>query len=643
MCGIAGLLNNNGWTRDATEEVIRAMTAPLAHRGPDDTGVWVRHEAGVALGHRRLSIIDLSREGHQPMSSSDGRYVIVYNGEVYNFPAISKELAELGHVFRGHSDTEVILATILEFGLEQAVTRFIGMFALALWDSSAEELFLVRDRLGIKPLYWGHSQGWFLFASELKSFRQIPGFKAEINGQALHDYMRLGFIPAPGTIYENVFKLEPGTILKVRRGAKPAITYFWRMEDVVRGAGDRISVDDETDAITAMEQLIAAAVKDRMIADVPLGTFLSGGIDSATITALMQHQSKVPVRTFTVGFKEGKFNEAHFAGRIAAHLGTDHTEIYVSSRDALDVIPGIPDIYDEPFADSSQLPTYLISKLARQHVTVILSGDGGDEVFAGYKRYLNARRLLKYTSIAGAGHRKLLAGIITASLSAVLDRIPSSLPGLSGITSVRSKLERLARILESTDTIGYRHFLKHWQASDKIVLDNNGGSEPDWHKRLPPELTDLVEQMQYLDTINYLPEDILTKVDRASMAVSLEVRVPLLDHRVVEQAWTLPLAMKIRDGRGKWIVRQILRKYIPMDLVERRKMGFTVPVSHWLRGPLRDWGESLLEEQKLREQGLLNHELIRTRWVEHLKGRRNWPFLLWTVLMFQAWYERWMH
>jgi len=589
-----------------------------------------------------LSVIDLSREGHQPMSSSDGRYVIVYNGEVYNFPALSKGLSELGHVFRGHCDTEVILAAIREFGLEQAVKRFIGMFAIALWDSATQELFLVRDRLGIKPLYWSHTQGLFLFASELKSFRPVPGFNAEINRQALRDYMRLGFIPATASIYAGVCKLEPGTILKIRRGSEPEITSYWRMEDVSRGPDHRIGINEEADAVDSTEQVIATAVKDRMIADVPLGTFLSGGIDSSTITALMQQQSSIPVRTFTVGFKEGKFNEALYARRIAAHLGTDHTELYVSPQDALDIIPAVPDIYDEPFADSSQLPTYLISKLARQHVTVILSGDGGDEVFAGYKRYLNARRLLRYTNMTGSVTAKLSARIITTALSSVLDRLPATAPGLAGITNVRTKLERLAKTLESGEMIGYQDFLKHWQPSDRIVLDGKGGNETDWQQLIPQELSDLVEQMQYLDTISYLPEDILTKVDRASMSVSLEVRVPLLDHRVVEQAWTLPLAMKIRDGRGKWILRQILHKYVPKELVERPKMGFTVPISRWLRGPLRDWGEALLEEKRLREQGLLNHELIRMRWTDHQTGLRNWPFHLWTVLMFQAWHERWM-
>ena len=642
MCGIAGVLNNKGWSHDTTQEVVRAMTATLAHRGPDDSGVWIRQDAGIALGHQRLSIIDLSREGHQPMQSSDGRYVIVYNGEVYNFPAISKDLATLGYQFRGHSDTEIVLASIREFGLEQAVNRFTGMFAFALWDSARGELFLVRDRLGIKPLYWCHTPDLFLFASELKAIRAVREFRPEINTHALHDFMRFGFIPAPGTIYKRVYKLEPGTILKMRTGADPETASYWHMKDVVRGTDNRVSVKDEAGMIESTEQVIAAAVRDRMIADVPLGAFLSGGIDSSTITALMQKQSDVPVRTFTIGFREGKFNEAHYAARIAAHLGTDHSELFVSPRDALDVIPDIPDIYDEPFADSSQLPTYLISKLARQHVTVILSGDGGDEVFAGYKRYLNARRLLRYSTFAGPGIRKILAGIISTSSSIILDHIPASVPGLSGITSTRSKLDRLAWILASDKPVGYEHFLKHWRTLDNIVLNRNDSSESDWLTRLPPQLSDPVEQMQYLDTINYLPEDILTKVDRASMAVSLEVRVPLLDHRVVEHAWTLPPAMKIRDSRGKWILRQILNKYVPGNLVERRKMGFTVPVSHWLRGPLRDWAESLLDEYKLREQGLLNTGPIRARWTEHRSGQRNWPFHLWTVLMFQSWHERWM-
>lgn len=643
MCGIVGLFQPEpSRGADETRHVLQSMTDTLRHRGPDDAGVWVDDRGVIALGHRRLSILDLSREGRQPMRSACGRYVVTYNGEIYNFAALRDELETLGHAFRGHSDTEVMLAAVSRWGLDQALSRFNGMFAFALWDRGTGRLHLVRDRLGEKPLYYGWCGRTFLFASELKALEAHPQFKNDINRNALALFMRHNCVPAPYSIYEGVFKLPPGMMLTLSerlQGSVPEPVPYWSAKEAAeRGAADPFT-GSEDEAVCRLEALLLEAVKLRMVADVPLGAFLSGGIDSSTVVALMQAQSDRPVKTFTIGFHEAQYDEAVYARKVAGHLGTDHTELYVTPRQALDVIPRLPTLYDEPFADSSQIPTFLVSELARQHVTVSLSGDGGDELFAGYNRYVWGRSLWRKIGWMPMGLRRGVAKGITAlspmSWGAVFDRFGPVLPA---VQSPGDKLHKLAELLgvEDPDAL-YAGLASHWKQPTQVVI---GAIEPPTLLTDRPRwarLDDCALRMMFLDLATYLPDDILVKLDRASMAVSLEARVPLLDHRVAEFAWRLPVAMKIRGGQGKWALRQVLKKYLPLELVDRHKMGFGVPIDSWLRGPLRDWAEDLLDERRLDKDGFFNPRPIREKWAEHLSGRRNWQHHLWDVLMFQAW------
>ncbi len=613
----------------------------MEHRGPDGHDVWIDSEAGIALVHRRLAIVDLSPAGHQPMHSADGRYVISYNGEVYSHLEIRTDIEATGHQFRGHSDTEVIVEAVARYGVAATAARLIGMFAFAIWDKQDRTLTLVRDRLGIKPVYWTNTNGLFAFASELKALRQHPGWTPRIKPEAVASFMRHNYIPAPHTIYEGVFKLEPGTILTLPWGGQPKLEKFWDARKVaIEGIRNPLK---ETDAALTdrLEALLIDAIGKRMMADVPLGAFLSGGIDSSTVVALMKAANTGPVKTFSIGFEQAAFNEAPHAAAIARHLGTDHTELTVTSREALDVVPKLADMFDEPFADSSQIPTYLVSAMTRQHVTVALSGDGGDELFAGYNRYQLASRSWRMLSLMPQFARNSVAAALTSQPTERWDKLSALLPRRLTPPQLGDKVHKIASVFQLNDADAlYRRLVSHWEP-DRLMT---GAAETRgilWDDSVRKDLPDLLDRMQFLDLVTYLPDDILTKVDRCSMAVALEARVPLLDHRVVELAWRLPHSAKIRGGVTKWLLRQVLYRHVPQELVERPKMGFGVPLAEWLRGPLRDWAEDLLSEKRLADTGLFDVALVRRYWSEHLSGQRNWQYLLWDLLMFESWRERW--
>jgi asparagine synthase (glutamine-hydrolysing) len=624
------------------QQQVQQMSETLLHRGPDDGGTWVDAEVGIALGHRRLSILDLSPEGHQPMHSACGRYVIVFNGEIYNFLELRRELEALGHRFRGRSDTEVMLASFSQWGLERAVQRFNGMFAFALWNCQERILHLGRDRLGEKPLYYGCIGETFLFGSELKALKAHPKFQAEINRDALALFVRHNCIPAPYSIYQGIYKLPPGTVLTWKGFGDLTTLPYWSAREVVEFGTSKPFVGSDSEAIAKLETLLQDAVALRMAADVPLGAFLSGGIDSSTVVALMQTQSTRPVKTFSIGFYEDAYNEAKDAKAVAQHLGTDHTELYVAPEEAIAVIPKLPTLYDEPFSDSSQIPTFLVSQLAKQRVTVSLSGDGGDELFGGYNRYFWGRSIWQKIGWMPQNLREVAAHALTILSPQIWNQLFTSfgllLPPVLRQRNPGDKLHKLAEILavDSPDTM-YKGLVSHWKEPESLVLGSlepfTTLTDPQKWARLP----DFTQRMMFLDTVTYLPDDILVKVDRASMGVSLEARVPFLDHRLVEFVWQIPLEMKIRNGQGKWLLRQVLYKYVPQKLIERPKMGFGIPIDQWLRGPLRDWAEALLDEKRLREQGFFNPQPIREKWMEHLSGDRNWQYYLWDILMFQAW------
>ena len=643
MCGIAGMIDRRGATSQETlQEIGRAMADSLLHRGPDAGGVWADAAGGVTLGHRRLAIIDLTPGGAQPMSSGDERYVISYNGEVFNFLELRAELEEEGVRFRGASDTEVILEGAARWGLAATVKRLIGMFVFAIWDRQTRTISLVRDRLGIKPLYYLANERLFAFGSELKAFRACPGATRTLDRDALAAYLRFAYIPQPHSIYREIRKLPPGHILTLAPGKGPVLEAFWDMRSVaIEGVGKWSHAPDEREAVDHLDALLRDAVKRRMIADVPLGAFLSGGIDSSTVVALMQAQSNRPVRTFSIGFREQNYDEAGHAKAVAKHLGTDHTELYVEPGHAFDVIPRLPDWYDEPFADSSQIPTFLVAEMTRRHVTVALSGDGGDELFTGYNRYFWAEAIWRRIGRIPATMRHVGAGALRTLAPSTWDRLFALLPPRVRPPQAGDKLHKLAGMLGGAgpDAI-YRRLVSYWEPETIAV----GGSEPAsilTEAGVARDVPSFTARMQFLDTVTYLPDDILTKVDRATMAVSLEGRVPLLDHRVVEYAWTLPLSLKVRNGQGKWALRQVLDRYVPAALVDRPKMGFGVPIDSWLRGPLRGWADELLSPHALKADGLLRPEPITAMWQDHLSGRRNWHGPLWVILMFQAWHKRW--
>ena len=640
MCGIAGIIQFNGRRgRRDIQFTIDAMTDALEHRGPNLRGTWVYREWGVGLGHRRLAIRDLSPTGHQPMVSSCGRYVMVYNGEVYSHKEIGLDLEARGRRLRGSSDTEVILEACAEWGVEPTVRRLIGMFAFALFDRETGETYLVRDRLGIKPVYWGLHEGQFIFGSELKALRAADGWSPRLDRNALAAFMRHNYIPAPHSIYQGVQKLEPGCILKIGRDGVPEISRFWHLRSMVEQGIASLSQASDQEILHELDGLLRDAVQRRMVADVPLGALLSGGIDSSLVTALMTEQSDRPINTFSIGFPEQEFNEAPYARAIAKYLGTHHTELYVESGHALDLVESLPYYYGEPFADSSQIPTLMVCKLTKKHVTVVLSGDGGDELFAGYNRYALGLDMWAKVGLAPYPVRRLLSRVLLGQPTDRLDALGRLLPSRWRLPQLGNKLHKFAHaVLLDDPDVFYRRMLSHWTEPDDLVI---GGHEPKgilWDESVARTIPNFLDYMQFLDTATYLPDDILTKVDRASMSVSLEARMPLLDHRIVELAWRMPRRMKLRDGQSKWALRQVLYQRVPRQLIERSKMGFGVPLDQWLRGPLRKWAENLLDEQRLERQGLFVVRPIRERWQAHLEGR-NWGYLLWDVLMAQAWIE----
>ena len=650
MCGIAGLL---GYRTSSMETVLRAMGETIATRGPDDSGLFIDAEAGLGLVHRRLSVLDLSPAGHQPMSSVCGRFVIIFNGEIYNHGELRAQLEEEGIVcpWRGHSDTETLLAAVVAWGLKKTLVRAVGMFALALWDRQEKCLLLARDRLGEKPLYYGWVGSAIVFASELKVLKAIPGFCGEIDRGALSLFMRHNYVPAPYSIYRHIFKLTPGCWMALRpanveRKKMPSTQAYWSIRQVAEsGSQDRRQFASDSEAADAFETALRLAVRGQMVADVSLGAFLSGGVDSSAIAALMQAEARqmgtAAVKTFTIGFHEQQFDEAPHAKRIAQHLATEHTELYVTPQDALAVIPLMARVYDEPFADSSQVPTFLLSRMVHQHVTVALSGDGGDELLGGYERYALAEKLTARFSGWPQAMRSLASGLIRAvpveGWNLGQKVFSPLLPARLRSVNLGDKLHKGAALLghERFESL-YCGLISHWNPALVVI----GGNEPPtaltapWIKHLT-----LTEQMMLIDSQTYLPDDILVKVDRAAMGVSLETRAPLLDHRVQELAWQLPFEFKVRAGVSKWLLRQVLYRHVPMNLIERPKMGFSLPLGEWLRGPLRDWAEGLLDEMRLRNEGYLDPLPIRRKWAQHVSGQRNWHYHLWDILMFQSWLE----
>jgi asparagine synthase (glutamine-hydrolysing) len=649
MCGFAGLFEGVPSDAGRLQAMIDACRDRLVHRGPDDAASWIDAEDGIALGHRRLSIIDLSAAGRQPMLSARGRYVLAFNGEIYNYVDLRRDLEAMGDGFRGHSDTEVMLAGVARWGLPDTLRKCNGMFAGAVWDRRLRTLSLFRDRFGQKPLYYGWAGGSLVFGSELGALTAHPKLDRALDRTSLELFLRHGYVPAPRTIYDRVHKLPPGTWTSCTAddlvNAQLTPVAYWSAAEAARtGLADPFS-GDEAAAIETLDALLRDAVRRCMAADVPLGAFLSGGIDSSTVVALMQAQSAEPVRTFSIGFHEEQYNEARYAAAVARHLGTDHTELYISEPDAQAVVPRLPDLYSEPLADSSQIPTYLVSELARRQVTVSLSGDGGDELFGGYHRYVSGSRLMAILARVprplqqGAAHAVLAVPVAAWNIAArIADRC---LPANFNMTQAGYRGHRWATIvLAAEDAEVYRRLISIWQEPCSLM---NGTATEDpvfIALRSAPE-TDFVLRMMYTDSVTYLPDDILAKVDRASMAVSLEARIPLLDHRVYEFAWRLPLVWKLCNGVGKHLLRQVLYRYVPKALIERPKMGFSVPIDKWLRGELREWADALLAEDRLRRDGLFDPAPIRRCWAEHLSGRSNWQNRLWGVLMFQAWHERW--
>ena len=656
MCGLTGFWQSKNFSKGTASAVAVQMADRIVHRGPDDSGVWVDEDSGIALAHRRLAIVDLSPAGHQPMVSGSERFVMVFNGEIYNHLSLRDELEKIpspslskvgGINWRGHSDTETLLAGFEAWGIEATLKKTVGMFAIALWDKQEKVLTLARDRMGEKPLYYGFQKNTFMFGSELKALKAHPDFIGDIDRDVLCLYLRHCYIPAPYSIYKGLHKLLPGTYLQIplTQDFNPLTTLtpipYWRLEEVAKKGLAQPFVGSETDAISALDAQLKQSIGLQMMADVPLGAFLSGGIDSSAIVALMQAQSSRPVKTFSIGFTEAAYNEAHYAKAVAMHLNTDHTELYVSPADCVQVIPRLGSMYDEPFADSSQIPTFLVAQMASEQVTVSLSGDAGDELFCGYNRYLLANQWNKVAKVPfgirkTAGH--LVNKINPASWESIFKQAGKvvALPNNMG-----QKLGKLATRLQQADKVEDLYYSLVSEINNPEQLVINAIEPQSWltNTGLNQSFSDPQLNMMYMDSMTYLPDDILVKVDRAAMAASLETRVPFLDQHIIELAWSLPMSMKFKKGQTKWLLRQVLYQYVPKQLIERPKAGFGIPLGEWLREPLRDWAESLLNETRLQQEGFFKMSLVRELWQEHLSGKHNHQILLWNVLMFQAWLE----
>lgn len=646
MCGFCGYWNISN--KKIISNYLLLMSAELNHRGPDDEGFWVDKQVPFSLAHKRLSILDLSSAGHQPMKSKCNRYIISYNGEIYNHLNLRNKLEQefKGQKWIGSSDTETLLTAIQYWGLEKSLKTISGMFAFALWDIQKKELSLARDRIGEKPLYFGINNNIFFFGSELKALTAHPEFKAQINRDAIALQFRHGYIPTPYSIYKNIYKLQPGHYLTIKQkdlndNSIPQIKSYWSyVKSAIHGLKNPLSLDINN-VENELERILLDTVNKQMISDVPLGAFLSGGIDSSTIVALMQSISSRPIKTFTIGFDENDFNEAKYAKAIANHLGTDHTEFYVNPNQAINVIEKLPTIFDEPFSDASQIPTFLVSELTKKNVTVAISGDGGDELFSGYNRYVMTQNYWNQMSYLPLFIRTFFKFIIESIPPSNWNILSKLIFAGNKFNNFGDKIHKGAKILESKNLSEvYFKLISNWENPTEVVINS---SEPDTLlSSLKPQLSGLnsQEQMMIFDSLTYLADDILVKVDRAGMATSLETRMPFLDHKLIEHVWKIPYSFKFRNGQGKWILRKILNKYLPKKLTERPKMGFGIPIDIWLRGPLREWAESLINEKRLHEEGYLNANLISIKWQEHLTGKRNWKDLLWNVLMFQSWLEK---
>lgn len=649
MCGFAGFVLTNS-TNTFSKNTLQNMIDVINHRGPDDDGIWHNNTETVFLGHKRLAIMDLSDAGHQPMHSFDEKLTIVFNGEIYNHLSIRNRLEESlpkNFYWKGTSDTETLITAISLWGVEEALKSSIGMFAFALWDHKKKTLTLARDRMGEKPLYFGRIDNAFLFASELKSIVAFPSFNQTISPSSLKEYLRYNYIPAPASIYEGIYKLIPGSFAEISENLTIQYKTYWSPKKVFSNGNKNLFSNDSL-ALQSIENHLNNAVSAQMLADVPLGAFLSGGIDSSLIAALMQSQSKEPIKTFTIAFEESSFNEAPFAKEVASHLGTDHHEILVTDKEVKDVIPKLAKMYDEPFADSSQIPTHLVCKAARQKVTVALSGDAADELFGGYNRYTWTPRIWKKISWIPFPIRKFLGFSMSVLPARLFDLfgglINLILPKNKKIFRFSDKIHKMAARLETSMTLDdfCNHFALVWNNPDDVInmidqTENYSSNKQSSNSDL--NFNDEISQMMYRDLLTYLPDDILCKVDRAAMSVSLETRVPFLDHRVVELSSQIPLNMKIRNNKGKWIIRELLYKYVPKQLIDRPKTGFGIPIGDWIRGPLKGWAEDLLTPEKIISQGYFQSEPIQKMWKEHLSGEYDWTPRLWGILMFQSWLE----